>query len=109
MTAPAPQPKPLQLAHHTHHQRAAPLRLRVAGDRLRVLDIEEQPFLLEEDLAAQLGLFSRLIWYTDADTLSSGALELAREAGEGLEDSEENRRYWPFYLQKVRSQRKPRR
>ena len=50
------------------------------GERLRVLDIEQQPFLLEEDISAQLGLFSRVIWYTDADTSSSGALELAQLA-----------------------------
>jgi hypothetical protein len=54
------------------------LDIEVGPDRYRVLDIEAQPFLLEEDLAAQIGLFSRVIWYTDADTLSSGALELAR-------------------------------
>lgn len=49
-----------------------------AGNRLRVLDIKAQPFLLAEDLSAQLGLFSRVVWYTDADDQTSGALELAR-------------------------------
>ncbi|MFQ5599773.1 MAG: hypothetical protein ACE5G2_04375 [Candidatus Krumholzibacteriia bacterium] len=51
-----------------------------APDRRRVLDIEALPRMTRDDLEATLALFDRVIWYTDADTSSSGALELARGA-----------------------------
>jgi len=49
-----------------------------APGRYVVLDIETVPRLSAADLEATLALFDRVVWYTDADTTSSGALELAR-------------------------------
>ncbi len=51
-----------------------------AAERTRVLDIEALPRLNGNDLAATLELFDQTIWYTDADTTSSGALQLASSA-----------------------------
>jgi hypothetical protein len=53
---------------------------RNAPERTRVLDIEALPRLSGTDLEATLSLFDQIIWYTDADTLSSGALQLGRES-----------------------------
>ena len=54
---------------------------RRAPQRLRVLDIEQYvPLPTQGDLDATLALFQRVVWYTDADVASSGALELARES-----------------------------
>ena len=53
---------------------------RNAPERTRVLDIEALPRVNGNDLAATLELFDRTIWYTDADTTSSGALQLASSA-----------------------------
>jgi hypothetical protein len=55
-----------------------------AADRLVVLDIETIPRLGQADLEASLSLFDRVVWYTDSDTRSSGALELSRVALESL-------------------------
>lgn len=55
-----------------------------APGRTIVLDIATVPRLSSADLAAQISLFDRVVWYTDADTLSSGALELARSGLEAL-------------------------
>jgi hypothetical protein len=50
-----------------------------AAGRYVVLDVETIPRLSSPDLDATLSLFDRVVWYTDADTLSSGALTLARD------------------------------
>ena len=55
-----------------------------AAGRYVVLDIETVPRLSSTDLEATLSLFDRLVWYTDADTVSSGALQLARGGLESL-------------------------
>lgn len=52
--------------------------------RYVVLDIETVPRLSTPDLEATLSLFDRVVWYTDADTVSSGALQLARGGLEAL-------------------------
>jgi hypothetical protein len=49
-----------------------------APGRYVVLDLETIPRLSSPDLDATLSLFNRVVWYTDADTISSGALTLAR-------------------------------
>lgn len=59
-----------------------------APGRYRVMQIASLPRLSRDDLEATIELFDRVVWYTDADTLSSGALELARQA---LLDLLENR------------------
>jgi hypothetical protein len=46
----------------------------------RVLDIDALPRLSRDDLDATLALFDRVVWYTDGDSTSSGALELVRES-----------------------------
>ena len=53
---------------------------RNAAARTRILDIEALPRINVNDLEANLALFDRTIWYTDADTTSSGALQLASSA-----------------------------
>jgi hypothetical protein len=55
-----------------------------APGRYVVLDIETVPRLSTPDLEATLSLFDRVVWYTDADTVSSGALQLARGGLEAL-------------------------
>lgn len=55
-----------------------------APGRHVVLDIETLPRLSAADLEANLSLFDRVVWYTDADTTSSGALQLARAGLEAL-------------------------
>jgi hypothetical protein len=57
-----------------------------APTRYVVLDIARIPRLSEADLAATLSLFDRVVWYTDADIVSSGALALSRGALEALLD-----------------------
>jgi hypothetical protein len=59
-----------------------------APDIHRVMDIEALPRLSRADLEATIELFDRVVWYTDADTISSGAMELSRQA---LLDLLENR------------------
>jgi hypothetical protein len=50
------------------------------ADVYRVLDVEALPRLSGDDLDATLSLFDKVVWYTDGDISSSGALELARDA-----------------------------
>jgi len=50
----------------------------VAPGRRVVLDVETIARLSQADFEATLSLFQHVVWYTDADTVSSGALELAR-------------------------------
>ncbi len=51
-----------------------------------VMDVERIPRPNGPDFEATLSLFDRVVWYTDADTTSSGALELARGGLEALLD-----------------------
>jgi hypothetical protein len=51
---------------------------RNALERLRILDVDNVPLLTESDLDATLALFDHVVWYTDAEVTSSGALGLAR-------------------------------
>ena len=44
-----------------------------------VLEIRKLPRLNQGDLEANLALLDKVVWYTDADATSSGALELARQ------------------------------
>ena len=55
-----------------------------APGRHVVLDIETIPRLSAGDLEATLELFDNVVWYTDADTTSSGALQLARDGLDSL-------------------------
>jgi len=54
-----------------------------APGRYIVLEVATIPRPNGPDFEATLSLFDRVVWYTDADSTSSGALELARG---GLED-----------------------
>ena len=56
----------------------------VAPGRTVVMDVETIPRLGRADLEATLSLFHDVVWYTDADTVSSGALELARAGLDSL-------------------------
>ena len=49
-----------------------------APGRSVVVDVETIPRLSRPDFDAILSLFEHVVWYTDSDTVSSGALELAR-------------------------------
>jgi hypothetical protein len=49
-----------------------------APGRTVVLDVETIPVMSRADFEAILSLFVHVVWYTDADTDPSGALELAR-------------------------------
>ena len=49
-----------------------------------VLDVEGIPRIGRADFEATLSLFQHVVWYTDADTLSSGALEAARAGLDSL-------------------------
>ena len=55
-----------------------------APGRYVILDIETIPRLSSGDLEATVELFDNVVWYTDADTTSSGALELARNGLDSL-------------------------
>lgn len=55
-----------------------------APGRSVVLDVETIPRLSQPDFDAILSLFQHVVWYTDADTVSSGALELARAGLEAV-------------------------
>ena len=57
-----------------------------APGRYVVMDVDLIPYPNAPDFEAQLSLFDRIVWYTDADTTSSGALELARGGLEALLD-----------------------
>jgi hypothetical protein len=57
-----------------------------APGRYVVLDVETIPRPNGPDFEATLSLFDRVVWYTDADTTSSGALQLARGGLEALLD-----------------------
>lgn len=50
----------------------------MAPGRRSLLDVETIPRPSKADFDAVLSLFEHVVWYTDADTVSSGALELAR-------------------------------
>lgn len=49
-----------------------------------VLDVEVIPRIGRADFEATLSLFQHVVWYTDADTVSSGALEAARAGLDSL-------------------------
>ena len=55
-----------------------------APGRAVVLDVETIPRIGRDDFEATLSLFRHVVWYTDADTLSSGALEAARAGLDSL-------------------------
>ena len=55
-----------------------------AGGRWVPLDVETIPRLSQPDFEATLSLFDRVVWYTDSDTTSSGALELAKGGFDAL-------------------------
>lgn len=55
-----------------------------ASGRYVVLDVETVPRPSQPDFEASLSLFDRVVWYTDSDTTSSDALELARSALDSL-------------------------
>lgn len=57
-----------------------------APGRYVIMDVETIPRPNGPDFEATLSLFDRVVWYTDADSTSSGALQLARGGLEALLD-----------------------
>lgn len=55
-----------------------------APARTVILDVETIPRIGRADFEATLSLFDHVVWYTDADTVSSGALEAARAGLDSL-------------------------